>query len=134
MTAWRIQPNAPNSFSRGGFFAHASIPPGLSGFSVAAVYRQLTLDQLGPDSLQVRPRRPVPESLRCVRDESGIPPLLQAYLRLGAWICGEPCWDEDFNVMDVFILLPIERLAARYERHFIAGTRESGHAPISTGI
>lgn len=112
----------------------ASISPGPSGFSVAAVYRQVAPDQLGPDSLQVRPRHPVPERMRCVRDESGIPPLLQAYLRLGALICGEPCWDEDFNVMDVFILLPMTRLTARYERHFIAGTQESSHAPISTGI
>jgi putative hemolysin len=101
----------------------ASISPGPSGFAVEAVYRQLPREHLGPDALRVAPKRAVPPARRCQRDESGIPPLLQAYLRLGAWVCGEPCWDEDFNVMDLFVLLPVERLAARYEKHFI-GTRE----------
>ncbi len=109
----------------------ASISPGPSGFAVEAVYRKLAREHLGPDALRVGPKRVVPPRKRCERDESGVPPLLQAYLRLGAWVCGEPCWDEDFNVMDLFILLPIERLAARYEKHFI-GIRESGRETISS--
>jgi putative hemolysin len=107
----------------------ASISPGPSGFAVEAVYRNIEPDQIGPGSLGVVPKHPVPAWKRCRRDESGIPPLLQAYLRLGAWVCGEPCWDEDFNVMDVFILLKLERLQTRYERHFI-GTRETEHAAV----
>jgi putative hemolysin len=98
----------------------ASIPPGPSGFAVDAVYRRIAPDQFGPDSLNVVPRQPVPTSLRCRRDESGIPPLLQAYLRLGCRICGDPCWDPDFNVMDVFVLLDLARLQQRYEKRFIA--------------
>lgn len=107
----------------------ASIPPGPSGFAVDAVYRHIEAEQLGPASLGVAPKHPVPAWKRCQRDESGIPPLLQAYLRLGAKVCGAPCWDEDFNVMDVFILLQLERLETRYERHFI-GTREGDHGAI----
>jgi putative hemolysin len=107
----------------------ASISPGPSGFAVDAVYRNIEPDQLGPAALGVTPKHPVPAWKRCQRDESGIPPLLQAYLRLGAQVCGAPCWDEDFNVMDVFILLRLERLQARYERHFI-GARDNGHAPV----
>lgn len=98
----------------------ASISPGPSGFAVEAVKRRLAPEHLAPETMRVTPKQPVPKWKRCSRDESGIPPLLQAYLRLGAWVCGEPCWDEDFGVMDLFILLPIERLAARYERHFIS--------------
>lgn len=116
--------------AQGGFdylMGCASIPPGPSGFAVDAVYRQLAADQLGPAELAVRPRLPVPAEQRCRRDESGIPPLLQAYLRLGAWVCGEPCWDPDFGVMDVFILLSLERLAQRYERRFI-GAKETDDA------
>ncbi len=108
----------------------ASIPPGPSGFAVDAVYRQIETHQRGPQSLQVVPRHPVPAWKRCERDESGIPPLLQAYLRLGAWVCGEPCWDEDFNCMDVFILLDLERLQTRYEKHFI-GSRDSDSHPAT---
>jgi putative hemolysin len=106
----------------------ASISPGPSGFAIDAVYRQLESDQFCPSTLSVRPRLPVPAHMRCLRDESGIPPLLQAYLRLGAWVCGEPCWDPDFKVMDVFVLLSLDRLADRYERRFI-GTKGEGRAP-----
>ena len=98
----------------------ASISPGPSGFAVDAVYQRIAPDQFGPEALNVVPRLPVPTSLRCRRDESGIPPLLQAYLRLGCWICGDPCWDPDFNVMDVFVLLDLARLQERYEKRFIA--------------
>lgn len=118
--------------ARGGFdhlMGCASIPPGPNGFAVDAVYRAIGADRLGPRELDVHPLRPVPAALRCRRDESGIPPLLQAYLRLGAWVCGEPCWDEDFQVMDVFVLLPLPRLAERYERHFIGGGKNVPAAP-----
>jgi len=110
----------------------ASISPGPSGFAVDAVYRQIKPEQFGPATLAVRPRCPVPANLRCVRDESGIPPLLQAYLRLGCWVLGEPCWDQDFQVMDVFILLDLSRLQARYERRFISTRTEGAHGVMQT--
>ncbi len=118
---------------RGGFqylMGCASIPPGPSGFAVDAVYRRIAAEQFGPPSLAVYPKNPVPKWKRCHRDESGIPPLLQAYLRLGAWVCGEPCWDEDFGVMDVFILLDVHRLQLRYERHFVGGKLPERRAQV----
>lgn len=99
----------------------ASITPGPHGFAVDAIYRQIEPHQIGPAQLGVKPKNPVPARKRCLRDESGIPPLLQAYLRLGCQVLGEPCWDEDFNVMDVFVLLDLRRLQSRYEKRFIAG-------------
>lgn len=60
-------------------------------------------------------------------DQAGrvkLPPLLNAYLRLGAWVAGEACIDEDFNVADVFILLDVENLSSRYRRHFVDGHAE----------
>lgn len=53
------------------------------------------------------------------------PPLLKAYLRLGAKICGEPCWDENFKVADVFILVGFENLQKRYFRHFFDRTHSN---------
>ncbi len=47
-----------------------------------------------------------------------IPPLLKGYLRVGAWVGGEPAWDPDFNTADLFVLLPLSRLGARYARHY----------------
>jgi len=97
----------------------ASIPPGPGGFAVEAFRDRLQPEQIGPQWLNVVSLRPVPKELRTQCDECGIPPLLQTYLRLGAWICGEPFWDEDFNCMDVFILLPLVRLNSRYARRFL---------------
>lgn len=111
----------------------ASISPGPSGFAVDAVYRQIRPEQFGSPELAVKPRVPVPKDKQCARDESGIPPLLQAYLRLGCKVCGEPCWDEDFNVMDVFILLDLSRLQSRYERRFIS-TRGGSHGALATMV
>ena len=50
---------------------------------------------------------------------AGLPPLLKAYLRMGASVCGEPCWDPDFNCLDFFVLLAVEDLPARYVQHFL---------------
>lgn len=110
----------------------ASISPGPSGFAVDAVYRQIEPHQFGPAELAVKPKIKIPPEKRCVHDESGIPPLLQAYLRLGAWVVGEPFWDEDFNVMDVFILLDLSRMQARYEKRFIVTKQDQAHAAFAT--
>jgi len=49
-----------------------------------------------------------------------MPPLIKGYLRAGAWVCGEPAWDPDFNCADFFMLLPMSRLTGRYNRHFVS--------------
>lgn len=46
------------------------------------------------------------------------PSLLKGWLRAGAWICGEPAWNPDFNTADLPLLLPMERLKPRYARQF----------------
>ncbi|HEY8159463.1 MAG TPA: GNAT family N-acetyltransferase [Methylobacter sp.] len=97
----------------------ASITPGPNGFAINAVYRNIDIKNIAPSSLQVSPSIRVPSGLRCERDESGIPPLLKAYFRFGAVVCGEPCWDEDFNCMDLFMLLPLDQLQARYSKHYM---------------
>ena len=97
----------------------ASISPGPNGFAVNAVYRNIDAKNIGDDELAVTPLIPVPEHLTCQRDESGIPPLLKAYLRFGVLICGAPYWDADFNVMDLFIMLPLNQLGRRYSKHYI---------------
>jgi putative hemolysin len=45
--------------------------------------------------------------------------LLKGYLRLGAYICGEPAWDPEFNTADLLILLPMSRMSSRYAKHFL---------------
>jgi putative hemolysin len=48
-----------------------------------------------------------------------VPPLIKGYLRVGAWVCGEPAWDPDFNTADLLLLLPMSRMNPRYLRHFV---------------
>lgn len=47
-----------------------------------------------------------------------MPPLLKAYLRLGAKIGGEPAWDPEFNCVDMFILMDINAIPKRYAERF----------------
>jgi putative hemolysin len=113
----------------------ASIPAGPSGFAVDAVYRNIDSKNIASSSLQVSPTIPIPMELRCERDESGIPPLLKAYFRFGAMVCGEPFWDRDFNCMDLFMLLPLDQLQQRYSKHYMkdAISRDGMYVVSGTG-
>ena len=71
------------------------------------------------DDLRVIPKIPLQPEKENVYSPLPIPALLRAYLRLGAQIAGEPCWDPNFKVADVFILLSINNLQQRYLKHFI---------------
>ena len=51
--------------------------------------------------------------------DKAVPPLIKGYLRCGAWVCGNPAWDPDFNTADLLMLLPMSRLDGRYARHFM---------------
>ena len=72
------------------------------------------------------PRVPVAHYAGDHVDGAIVPPLLKAYLRLGAWICGEPSLDREFGVADLMVLLDMENLNHRYFRHFLG--RESAAA------
>ncbi|MFP5441682.1 MAG: GNAT family N-acetyltransferase, partial [Gammaproteobacteria bacterium] len=73
------------------------------------------------------PAQPVRDS-----EHTKLPPLLRTYLSMGAKVCGAPCWDPDFNCADVFILVDVQAIPARYVRHFMgegtAGGVDTGRA------
>ncbi|APZ43703.1 GNAT family N-acetyltransferase [Acidihalobacter ferrooxydans] len=92
------------------------------GAQAQAITEQLRTSHFTPANLRTRPRDPLPRIVgdRPTDPPSGsLPPLLKAYLRLGARVCGEPCLDRAFNVADLPILLDVDRLDARYRRHFV---------------
>lgn len=95
------------------------------GYNAAAVYERLAQKYLSPHEYRVFPHTPLPlpALLNDIRAQNGmepsVPPLLKGYLRAGAWICGEPAWDPDFNTADVLVMLPMSRLAKRYATHFM---------------
>lgn len=49
-----------------------------------------------------------------------LPPLIKAYLRVGAQVGEGAFIDRDFNTIDVFMLMPVARIAARYADRFVA--------------
>lgn len=112
----------------------ASITPGPSGYAVEAVFRHIDQKNIAPIALKTTPTVPVPSHLRCRRDESGIPPLLKAYLRFGALVCGEPFWDEDFNCMDLLMLLPLEQLEQRYSKHYLKDSQAAANESENSAV
>jgi putative hemolysin len=96
----------------------ASISVADGGHNAAAVFRALAGSHMAPLDYRVTPHLPFPiERLDSVA-KPHIPPLIKGYLRSGAWICGNPAWDPDFESADIFLLLPLVNLDGRYARHY----------------
>jgi putative hemolysin len=98
----------------------ASIGVSDGGHAAASIYRSLKERSMSPEDLRVFPVRGL--AIDRLHDTLVVapPPLLKAYLNLGAWICGEPSLDPDFGCADLPILLPLARMHTRYTRHFLA--------------
>ncbi|MCP3784441.1 GNAT family N-acetyltransferase [Micromonospora sp. A3M-1-15] len=123
----------------------ASVPVADGGAAAAEVWSQVTARHLAPPPLRVTPRRPwfaeapapagpelSPDGSRSGRGDRRaelelspagrralVPPLLRGYLRLGAWVCGEPAYDPDFDCADFYVLFSLDRMNPRYLRHFL---------------
>jgi len=48
-----------------------------------------------------------------------IPSLMREYLKMGAWVCGKPFWDDVFKTVDFFMLLDLKRLNSVYKNMFL---------------
>lgn len=83
-------------------------------------------EYLAPEALRVcaRPERYVsmdllPKDAISIRQAlKKLPPLIKGYLRLGAYIGDGAVIDEPFGTTDCFILVPVERIANRYNSHY----------------
>jgi putative hemolysin len=62
------------------------------------------------------PRRP--SSVDAKAAPGQLPPLIKGYLRLGCYIGEGAVIDEEFNTIDVLIVLPVSTIDARYFTHF----------------
>jgi putative hemolysin len=89
------------------------------GHAAASVYARLSERHMAPIEYRVFPRWPLPLERLDANAGGELPALVQGYLRAGAWVCGEPAWDPDFNTADFFLLLPLANLAPRYARHYL---------------
>ncbi len=97
----------------------ASISMGDGGHVAASIYRKLHRIYSAPAEYSVFPRCPLPLHALNQYLDAPIPPLIKGYLRLGAYICGEPAWDPEFNTADLLMLLPMSHISSRYARHFL---------------
>lgn len=68
--------------------------------------RHRPMDLLGPDALDTKAAM------------AALPPLIKGYLRVGARV-GDGCVvDHDFGTVDVFLVMPVKEIAARYISYY----------------
>jgi putative hemolysin len=96
-----------------------SVAAAEDGALAAAVCRRVLTDHLASERWRVFPRRPFPLEGWMDLPDVPLPPLIRAYLRLGASACGDPAWDDAFGTADLLLLLPLERMQRRYVERFL---------------
>ncbi|MER7762745.1 GNAT family N-acyltransferase [Streptomyces sp. NPDC097619] len=95
-----------------------SIPLGDGGTLAAATRDTVLARHLAPEQYRVTPHRPWNHEGVARPPRTPLPALLRGYLRLGAWVCGEPAHDPEFGVADLYVLLSLRNTDPRYLRHF----------------
>ncbi len=97
----------------------ASVPMADGGHMAASLYHRLKDDYLSPPEYRVFPLNPLPIHALKNDMQAACPPLIKGYLRLGAYICGEPAWDASFNTADMLVMLPLSKINQKYATHFL---------------
>jgi putative hemolysin len=94
---------------------------------ISSVYTLMKKDHFAPSELRVYPRESarVPglsDSVSLVGQERKVllklPSLVRSYIKIGAFVCGEPALDPEFGTADFFMLLEVSRIADNYLRRF----------------
>jgi putative hemolysin len=107
--------------------------PGTDPGAHAAALSYLAHHHLAPEALLVRAWQdqhvPMEWIPRDGYDAAAIarllPPLLKGYLRVGAMVGDGAFVDHQFNTVDVFVLMPTDRIARRYATRFQAAELKS---------
>jgi putative hemolysin len=86
------------------------------GEHAASLFRQFRPQQVAPIDDRVFPLHRLPVEELANPRALVMPPLLEDYLRVGAWVCGEPAWNPDFNTADLMLMLPLSRFTRRHDR------------------
>lgn len=101
-------------------FGCASVSMEDQGAALASIMPEIRNKHWAEPDFKVEPREPVNvPNLKQNETKPAYPPLLKAYLRIGAQVCGEPCLDPEFNVADLLVLLDLKKVARRYAKHFL---------------
>ncbi|MEW1632553.1 GNAT family N-acyltransferase [Streptomyces sp. NPDC093801] len=98
-----------------------SIPLADGGVLAAATRETVLARNLAPQEYRVTPHLPwSPQGVALPGTRLELPPLLRGYIRLGAWVCGEPALDAEFGCADLYVLLSLRRTNPRYLNHFLS--------------
>jgi putative hemolysin len=97
----------------------ASVPLHDGGRYAASLWQHLWSSHAAPEEWRVFPKRRLPVETLAHGCELVVPPLIKGYLRAGGMLLGEPFEDVAFGCADLPMLLPLDRLSARYSRRFI---------------
>ncbi len=111
----------------GYMFGCASLPganPALHAAELSWLYQH----HLAPPELRARAldqhyvpmNRLAPGSFDPKATQRALPPLIKGYLRVGAMIGDGAFVDSQFNTVDVFVVMPVERITRRYLDRFTA--------------
>jgi putative hemolysin len=97
----------------------ASFPLADDVATAARVRARLWRDHASPPELRAVPYTPLLLPDVPYDADTYLPPLIKGYMRLGAWVCGEPAWDPAFQTADFLVMLAVARLDRRYARRFL---------------
>lgn len=119
---WRAIASYLEAHRIGFMFGCASFPgtePAVHVDELAYLHRF----HLAPEELRVRavPPHHVPMDRAVGAGDlsgRGLPPLIKAYLRVGAKVGEGAFVDHDFNTVDIFMIMPVEQIVGRYGRRF----------------
>lgn len=110
----------------------ASIDARDGGLLARGIYDRLVGEHGSLAGYAVAPYVPLPT---VAATESGassevlVPPLIKAYLRAGAVVCGPPAFDAAFRTADLLLLLDVADLTPRYARHFFESQEHGTEMP-----
>lgn len=104
---WQAITQAARQLNVNAFMGCCSIPIGAG--DINGWLAQLT----EVTKLSVKPKYKLPPSV--LSSYPQIPPLLQTYLKMGASLSEQACFDVEFHCADVWVWLPFEQVNPRYQ-------------------
>ncbi|MBM9466584.1 GNAT family N-acetyltransferase [Nakamurella leprariae] len=112
----------------------ASMPLDDGPSQAAGLWDLVRESHLAPPWRRCRPRHGLPIGGVPRPERTVVPPLLRGYLRLGAWVCGPPAWDREFNTADFLVLLDLTITDRRYLRRFLGDAVEAAVGPAADPV